>query len=255
MLKKLLLVIFVIGLVVAGILLAIGSKTMANVSYQSYQTATYSYDVELDTVYDSKSDMHAENGILVSVSPQRETEDAAGFSDAYYRASWERAQQWATERRTGLADVMLIFAHPLTLEEANHILDPIKANVFESGFVGYVDGTPFAGYLKEEGRLSHTLQECAKLGGYGVGPDGVVPEMTENDVDKSAGDYDVRGYLAVRAWIDLANLDSLRHHQDVLLVDTTPQDVRDQLSENPTWQGKVIRAVALEMPVWDYRWE
>ncbi len=254
--KKSLVVVSVLCLVVAGALLALGLKTKASITHKSYEMPTYSYDVELDAAYDSESGKNVENGIQVWVSPDRPSKDAAGFSTAYLQASHERAQQWEAERRAGLADVMIIFSHPLSLEEANAVLNLVKADVFESGFVGYVDDVPFAGYLKEEGRLTRTLQECAELGARSVGPEGVEPEITE-DSDNAARDatYDMRGYLAVRAWVDSKNLDVLLNHKDVLVVDTTPQDIRDQLSEDPIWKDKIIRVIALEMPVWAYEWK
>jgi hypothetical protein len=146
---------------------------------------------------------------------------------------------------------MVIFSHPLTLEEANRILRAANANVFESGIVGYSDDVPFAGYAKEEGGplLTRPLQEHAESGG------GFEPEVTEGSGSETTEHVrDVRGYLAVRAWVDSQGLEALLKNENVRLVDTTPQDVRDRLSKNRNWQNEPIHALAIEMPVWAYEW-
>lgn len=82
-----------------------------------------------------------------------------------------------------------------------------------------------------------------------------IEEVTEgNALESATGSVDVRGYLAVRAWVGLQGLDALLKNEDVQVVDTTPQDVRDQLSKDRRWQNRLIDSVAIEMPVWAYQW-
>jgi len=233
-------------LVVAGLGAIFGPRSMASVSHMTYREATYSYNVELDAYYNKGRKV--EDGILVSIHPERPVKDAPGFSDAYLQTSRERANQWVTNHRAASMDVMIIFSHPLSLEEANEILYSANADVFESGIVGYSDGIPFAGYSKEGGSLDRSLQEIAKLGG------GFETEVVEDSVSEAASTDDIRGYLAVRAWVDFQGLETLLKNENVRVVDTTPQEVRDQLSEDRHWQNEPIHSLAIEMPVWAYEW-
>lgn len=232
-------VLFLFG----GIWLTVGPETVASISHMTYRAPHYNYAVQSAT--------YPEEGIIVSINSERSAKNASVLSDAYLRASHERAKRWAANHHAGPIDVMVIFSHPLTLKEANEVLRSANASVFESGIVGYLGGEPFATYSKiEGGLLFRSLQEHAELVGHPpkeVVKKGDVPEAITASVD-------VRGYLAVRAWVDSKGLNALLKQDDVRVVDTTPQDVRDRLSQNRHWRNKPIDRVAIEMPVWAYEW-
>lgn len=233
----------VLSLVVGGLWFTVGHDTMASVSHMTYRTPPYSYEVHSAT--------YAEEGIVVSIEPERSAKNASAFGDVYLQTSRERAEQWVADRRADPIDVMVVFSHPLTLEEANAVLRSANANVFESGVVGYTGEMPFATYSKVEGPLlAHSLQEHAESVGHPP-----IEEMTEGSaLETATASVDIRGYLAVRAWVGSQGLDALLKNEDVQVVDTTPQDVRDQLSKNRRWRNRPIDSVAIEMPVWAYEW-
>lgn len=249
--KRILITLGLLSMIIAGVWLAIGPQTLARLSHMTYRTPTYTYTVELDTAYDSQVAGPVETGILVTIAPERSAKDASDFSGAYLQESGQRAKQWIAERRGDALDVMIIFSRPLNLEEANKVLAAANAQVFESGVVGYSEGVPFAGYEVEEGpRLTRTLAQLAELGG------GFEPEIVA-DSDITAPPErtrDIRGYLAVRAWVDGSGLEALLKYEEVRLVDTTPQEVRDRLSSSLIWKDYAINALAIEMPVWAYEW-
>ncbi len=243
MFKRILVGVGVLSLVAGGLWLTVGPETMASVSHVTYRTPHYSYEVHSAT--------YAEDGIVVSIEPERSAKNASAFADVYLQTSRGRAEQWFADRRADPIDVMVIFSHPLTLEEANKVLRSANANVFESGVVGYTGEMPFAAYSKVEGTLlARSLREHAESVGHPP-----IEEMTEGStLETATASVDMRGYLAVRAWVDSQGLDTLLKHEDVRVVDTTPQDVRDRLSENRRWRNKSIDSVAIEMPVWAYEW-
>ncbi len=243
MFKRVLLLVGVLVFVVGGLWLAVGVETMASVSHMPYHTPHYSYFVRKAT--------YAEEGVAVSIEPERSGSNSSAFADTYLRASRERAEQWSAERSVGPIDVMVIFSHPLTLEEANEILRSVQADVFESGVVGYEGGVPLAIYSKVKGPLLDiSLREHAAALGHSP-----IEDMEkESELATAEAAVDVRGYLAVRAWIDSKNLNVLLGHEDVRVVDTTPQDVRDKLSNDRHWRNEPIDSVAIEMPVWAYEW-
>lgn len=243
MCKRILVVVGVLSLVAGGLWLIVGPETMASVSRVTYRAPHYSYEVHLAT--------YAEEGIVVSIEPERSAKNASAFADVYLQASRERAEQWVADHRAGSIDVMIIFSRPLTLEEANEVFRSANANVFESGVVGYTGEMPFAAYSKVEGPLlARSLQEHAESVGHPP-----IEEVTEGStLQTTTASIDVRGYLAVRAWVDSKGLDVLLKHEDVRVVDITPQEVRDQLSNNRHWRNKPIDSVAIEMPVWAYEW-
>jgi len=228
MFKRILAIIGILALIIGGWWLVAGPETVARISYMTYRTPYYRYTVQLAT--------YAQEGIRVSIEPERPGKDSSEFADTYLQASRERAQQWIADHRTGLMDVMVLFSRPLTLEEANRVLRAANAQVFESGVVGYEDGIPFASYSKEKGPfLTASLQEHAEMIGDSMS-------------------VDVRGYLAVRAWVNRQGLAVLLQHEDVQVVDTTPQDVRDRLAQDRHWRDKPIDSLAIEMPVWAGEW-
>lgn len=249
--KRIFITVGILSIIVAGTWLTIGPKTVARLSHMTYRTPTYTYNVELDMAHDSQVAGPVETGILVTIAPERPSKDASEFSESYLQKSQQRAEQWIGERRGDSLDVMFIFNRPLNLEEANKVLTAANAQVFESGVVGYSEGVPFAGYAVEEGPLlTRTLAQIAELGG------GFEPEIAA-DSDVTAppeSARDIRGYLAVRAWVDGEGLATLLKCADIKLVDTTPQEVRDRLSNSLTWKNYPINAVAIEMPVWAYEW-
>ncbi|HID30792.1 MAG TPA: hypothetical protein EYP19_12415 [Desulfobacterales bacterium] len=243
MFKRILVGVGVLSLVAGGLWLTVGPEMMASVSHMTYRTPHYSYEVHSAT--------YAEEGIVVSIEPERSAENASAFAGVYLQTSHERAERWVADHRADPIDVMVIFRHPLTLEEANEVLRSANANVFESGVVGYTGEMPFAAYSKVEGPLlTRSLQEHAESVGHPP-----IEEMAENSTLQATTAFvDVRGYLAVRAWVDSKGLDVLLKHEDVRVVDITTQEVRDQLSNNRHWRNKPIDSVAIEMPVWAYEW-
>ena len=249
--KRLITVCLALSLGFVGAWLAVGPRVMASISGMTYHQPTYSYRVEIDRLYDTQSNSFSDIGTLVSVSPNLATTNNSAFSGAYLQTTRERATHWITTRRTDeLIDVMLVFTRPLMLEEVNTILNSIKAHVFESGFVGYADGMPFATYTKEEGPLlTRSLQE------YVENVQGFEREITE-DSNPQAKQVppDIRGFLAVRIWVQTSTLQQLLDNKNIRIVDTTPQAVRDQIAADRHWKNVPVNAVAIEMPVWAYQW-
>lgn len=241
-----LLLLFGIG----GLWLLVIPNITASVSNATYQQDTYDYTVEIDTVFNTDSQSLEEEGILVSIHPDYSQDNASAFSQTYLDAGRERTAQWLVKREANtLADVMIVFSHPLTLEEANKVLQSSKSDVFESGLVGYIDGVPFAHYMQEgEVSLVQSLQDVANtLAGF-------ESETTIDVVSETEPHVDVRGYLAVRAWTPVESLEMLSSHESVRFVDTTPQEVRDQLATDKNWQNMPVNAIAIEMPVWAFDW-
>lgn len=230
--------------------LAIGPQVMAKTYGMTYRQDNYNYSVEIDDFYNEQTKTWQEQGIIVMVDPQRPKDNPSGFSENYLQATKGRAVEWINSRNVETSlDVMVIFSRPLTLNEANTVLNTASATVFESGVVGYAaDGTPFAEYSKENGPL--LVKPLAEFSDN----TGIVPEGTTAEQLAESLPADVRGYLSVRVWVNSEGLKSLMAHQDVRVIDTTPQAVRDQLAANRTWQDVLITTVAIEMPVWAYDW-
>lgn len=240
-------------LLAGGVWFAVGRGILAKPSHATYQMPTYEYEIEVQMHHENATNALVEDGIFVHLKPNRPAKDATDLADAYLQASHQRALKWIAENRTGPLDLMIIFARPLSLEQANNILSLANAEVFESAVVGYRDGIPFAGYSVEEGPLLvRSIQEYVEMGVGG----GVAPEITQdNEAELArASTADIRGYLAVRAWVDAQNLDVLLEHKDIRVVDTTPQEVRDQVLKSPTWRHRTINHLTIEMPVWAYDW-
>jgi len=229
------------------------SGVMASVSHETYQQATYSFDVVLDTYYSETGE--EVNGIRAIIQPQLADESTSLPSTAYLNASQQRLQQWVS-KRTGdeLVDVMLMFARPLTMAEANEILGSTNAEVFESAVVGYVYGVPFVNYAVENGSLlTRSLTEVAESQ-HEFMIEAEKGHIEEADLTLVGDPVDVRGYLAVRAWIKVNNLNKLAQTPEVRFIDTTPQAVRDQLNTDSNWQNMSVTWLSLPMPVWAYDW-
>lgn len=212
-----------------------------------YHETTFSYAVEINQSADAALS-GAEATVIIT--PQRDSDNPADFSDAYRARAQQQAKQWAAERSgENRLDLLLVFKQPLTVEETNDLLRTHEAHLFESGLVGYANGTPFAAYTKENGPyLTDSLSD------YGEDYRGVEPEIDAADSFDEPPPADVRGVLAVRVWVPAQQLALLLDHDSVDWVDITPQQVRDQLASDDTWRDAVISTVALEMPVWAYTW-
>lgn len=226
---------------------------MASVSHETYQQATYSFDVVLDT-YSSETGEEV-NGIRAIIQPQLADERTSLPSTAYLNASQQRLQQWVS-KRTGdeFVDVMLMFARPLTMAEANEILASTNAEVFESAVVGYVYGVPFVDYAVEnEALLTRSLTEVAESQ-HEFMIEAEKGHIEEADLTLVGDPVDVRGYLAVRVWIKVNNLNKLDQTPEVRFIDTTPQAVRDQLNTDSNWRNMSVTWLSLPMPVWAYDW-
>lgn len=212
-----------------------------------YHETTFSYTVVVNQSGDAPLS-GAEATVIIS--PQRDSDNPADFSDAYRGRAHQQAIQWAVERSSeDRLDVLLLFKQPLTIEETNDLLRTHEAHLFESGLVGYANGTPFATYAKANGPyLTDSLFD------YGEDYHGVEPETDAADSFDESPPADMRGVLAIRVGVSAQQLEPLLDHDSVDLVDITPQAVRDQLASDDTWRDVAIKNVALEMPVWAYTW-
>lgn len=248
--------IMILGLlmiVVSGLWFAVGPRVMADVSQMQYSEPLFDYWVEYDEVYNLETEEFDRDRLLVAIQPEYRTENGSAFSEAYIQAAQAQAALWSQTRLPGeMLDVMVVFNTPQTLAEANEILHTADAVVFESGAVGYgADGIPFAVYAKEDGPLlTQTLAEI------GEANRGFEAEVVEGETAVSSQPpADIRGYLAVRVWVDAAGLAILNSQPAVDFVDTTPQTVRDLLATNLHWKNTSINHVSIEMPVWAYDWK
>lgn len=241
-------------IVAAGLWFTIGPHVMAEVAHMRYSEPLFDYLVEYDEVYNLETQQTETNGLLVAIQPDDRADNGSAFSEAYIQAAKAQAALWSETRLSSkeMLDVMVVFSKPLLLDEANKILSSANAAVFESGAVGYgADGIPFAVYAKENGPLlTQTLAEI------GEANRGFKPEVTEEyTAVTQQPPANIRGYMAVRVWVDAAGLASLNNHPTVDFVDTTPQAVRDLLAANMHWQNTPINQVSIEMPVWAYDWK
>ena len=235
---------------VIGLWSGLSPNVTASVAHQTYQRAHYRYTVETDQLYDAESGTTHAIGTIISIDPDHSTTNSSQFSDSYLKQSRAQAEQWVIERATDdLIDLLLVFKHPLPLEEVNEILKSTDAHVFESGLVGYGQEMPFAKYNTEKGPLlTRSLTELAEEF------KGVVTEITDEHPTEEGEPADIRGFMAVRAWVPVKNLQPLLSHEAISIVDITPQAVREELATDEDWQGSSINVVAIEMPVWAYPW-
>lgn len=241
--KKYILIIFLL-LTTSGVWVKFGEKAMATVSYQTYQTQTYSYDVEIDQFYDEKGVINSQ-GILVHLHPEKDTQNPSQFSSAYWQTNENNLRTVLTAgEENKVVDVLIIFKHPLSFKETDQLLATAEADVFESGLVGFMNDTPFAHYAVEKGLLSPTVWQEVETTIY------------EEDLSKEGfGQSKILGYMAVRVWVKAHQLPKLLGMEQIDKIDVTPQIVREALARNNSWRNTPILSLSLEMPVWAYKWE
>lgn len=241
--KKYILIIFLL-LTASGVWAKFGEKAMATVSYQTYETQTYSYDVEIDQFYDEKGVINS-HGILVHLHPEKDTQNPSQFSPAYWQTNENNLRTVLTaSEENKMVDVLLIFKQPLSFIETEQLLAEIEADVFESGLVGFKNNIPFAHYAVEKGSLSQAMWQEIETTIY-------EEDLSKEDVGQSR----ILGYMAVRVWVKAHQLPHLLVKEQIEVVDVTPQIVRDTLAHNNSWRNTPILSLSLDMPVWAYKWE
>ncbi len=234
-----------------GMWFIVGPQVKARISHQSYNTDTYSYDVEVDTSYNQETGKLESNGILVSVHPEQSETNTSAFSSAYWAANQTELSHLLANSDESTIDAMIIFSHPLSSDEANSLIGTVGGEIFESAVVGYVMEEPYAGYHKENGQIQRDLNQLIE-----DQKELVISHFSgEIPTDDLSKYIDVRGYMAIRIVTKISGLKQLEESQLVRQIDITPYLVSKQLSEDVNWKNAPINSLAIEMPVWAYDWK
>lgn len=184
-----------VTLALAAIIALAGFRTIAYMQETTFRGETYTYQVETRTIKTNELnddgtvvEIDPSETVLVSISPETAAHNPNRFSAVHRQFVLEQAHLLA-EAGTN-SDTLIVFTQPLTLEDANAIIQKANASVNRSSAVGFVADTPFATNEIESGPLlSRSLSDhAADQANFPSGPD-------DEPAGKAA--VDVRGYLAV----------------------------------------------------------
>ena len=229
-----------------------GFRTIAYMQETTFQGETYIYQIDTRAIKTNELNddgtavkLEPSETLLVSISPEMAADNPNQFSEAHRQFSLKQAELLAQTETN--SDTLILFSRPLSMEEANAILQKANAAVHRSSAVGIVADTPFATNEIEGGLLlARSLSaHAAEQANFPSGPNG-----------EPAGEeaVDVRGYLAVQAVVPAEGLGTLLSNPLVDLVDVTPQLVRNRLMQDIRTRGEVISDVTIPMPVWGDEW-
>lgn len=239
-------------LALAVIIMFAGFRTVAYMQETTFQGETYTYQIDTRTIKSNKlnddgtvAESDPPETLLVSISPEIATGNPAQFSDAHRQFALAQTHLLAQEGTN--SDTLIVFTQPLSLEEANAIIQKANAIASRSSAVGFVTDMPFATNEIETGPLliRSLAAHVAEQANFPSGPNGE-PAGIEA--------VDVRGYLAVQAMVPAEGLIMLLNDPQVDFVDVTPQLVRSRLSQDIRTKNKLVSDVTIPMPVWGYDW-